>query len=654
MDEQPRGSLSSDTRGPENIDPLFGDDDIPVDYESGYDSLPEEEAPSPILSMTEMRARQQQDEVIPEKEDGFDPFLPHQEEELPGDSFAGYHSEEEMACFSDGEGSVDINNTSLALGEDDEGQVQDPWLIQNLANNRLICRAIAPWTTLVYPEGVRREDRDTTTTLYSGNRYYVKDGRQVERDSVTEITAHQLIIVSIRDMSHHVWTRRPVNETLVLARLLEAFAQQWEHTTKMAGHAPHLLRKAKQAIDNVLQIIQRLRAGLQGEVYTHLKMINNIPKNIRGYLQRKHAELAERYGDFRDMEKEPHNSSHGFNSKPPSIPTTETFSWSKERDNPVLTYMRNCINTGHSPKPFLFSRQLQEEFHALMRANSTESELRKADYDSTAWMQFSAAQFITWIEDLTEKRNLGKGAPADGLSQFRALIRSHHLISKIADMDRNDQSSLDKVCLKLKLAYQRLLQRQSISVDTERDLAKGIFHHFEVMADSDIQGATATDAARAQVKAHLLRIFAVSTKIYEVLPLIEGIQWVMNDIATKRRVFMPFINMGGAGRSNQDHPKKDNKASSKKDSGSSSSYSSSNSSSSGSSSSSTKPASTSSNICRGCGYTLKPDGNKKICPATNDKDVRTTYGETKAPSHGRNPMSAASGKERATNAFRPT
>jgi hypothetical protein len=55
VDEQPRGSSSSDTRGPEDIDPLFGDDDIPVDYDSGYDSLIKEEAPSPILSMSNAR-----------------------------------------------------------------------------------------------------------------------------------------------------------------------------------------------------------------------------------------------------------------------------------------------------------------------------------------------------------------------------------------------------------------------------------------------------------------------------------------------------------------------------------------------------------------------------------------------------------------------
>jgi len=378
VEEQPRGSSSSNNRGQEDIDPLFGNDDILLDYDSGYDSLGDRSL-SPIQSLTEKRAQERQEEVIPE--DDFDPF---QEEEEPGDDFSGYPSEEEEPGFSEDKGSVDINNTSLARGDEEEGRVQDPWLTMNLANNRLICRAIAPWTSLVYPEGVRREDRDSTATLYSGNRYYVKDGKQVERDSVTEITAHQLIIVSIRDMTHHVWTRHPVQETMALARMLEAFGQQWEHTTKMAGHASKLLREAKKAIDDVLQIIQRLRAGLQGDVYTHLKMIHNIPKNIRGYLQRKHAEITQRWEDSGDMEREPHNSAHGFNSKPPSIPVTETFSWNKERDNPVLTYMRNCINTGHAPKPVLFSRSLKEEFHALMGANSTENELRKADYGHTA------------------------------------------------------------------------------------------------------------------------------------------------------------------------------------------------------------------------------------------------------------------------------
>ena len=91
-------------------------------------------------------------------------------------------------------------------------------------------------------------------------------------------------------------------------------------------------------------------------------------------------------------------------------------------------------------------------------------------------------------------------------------------------MDRNDQSGLDTTCMAVKLAFKRLLEQQAISKDTERNLAKGIFHSFEVIGETETQSLSATDSAKAQLKAHLMARYNTGLKVYEVLPLIEGIQ----------------------------------------------------------------------------------------------------------------------------------
>jgi hypothetical protein len=185
--EQSQRHSTNRVRVQESSDPLDGDNDIPLDYGSISDEEEEmrETASngtlSPILSFIE-RTQSHQQETIPEEWEDFDPFLPGDQMSDSGEGDFSNIPEEELAAeFSDEEGELDLNDTSLAQSDVREGSLPDQYLKENLVNNCQICRAIAPWTNLLYPQGVRREDRDTITPLYIGNRYYVWSHQRFER-----------------------------------------------------------------------------------------------------------------------------------------------------------------------------------------------------------------------------------------------------------------------------------------------------------------------------------------------------------------------------------------------------------------------------------------------------------------------------------------